>query len=197
VKMIEQQRQMQEQQKRNKEEQRQLRIVEDKEDKLRCMWDRREWSVRMANPVAKVTDPRSRAIREAFEQSGPSLLGLREFREALIDAPKFDEAETTMTFKQHLRELCIHAVIYAVLDDSQRKFLLFFSLKGQSADRTEHLAPGSPTYDETLRYDKYEQHILEVFHPLSERNLARLKFIARKQFANRDMSSNFSAKQVR
>ena len=39
--------------------------------------DRVEAEVRARNPTSEVVDPVTRATREAFEQTGPGLLGLR------------------------------------------------------------------------------------------------------------------------
>ena len=168
--------------------------METMEDLINGTADRVEAEVRAGNPTAEVVDPVTRATRIAFEQSGPILLGLREFRYALKNSPKFDETKTTISFKRHLREVSDHAVIYGVVGDVQRKFLLYKSLSGQSAERAEHLGPSSDVYLEHPKYSDYERHILEVFHPQSERNLAKSEFVSRKQAADEDVSSYFSAK---
>ena len=90
--------------------------------------DRRELTVRAGNPTAEVVDPVTRATWEAFKQTGPILLGLREFRYALKNSPKFDENKTTISIKRH-------SVIYGVVENVQRKFLLYMSLDGPSAER--------------------------------------------------------------
>ena len=156
--------------------------------------DKVESEVRANLPPKDEEDPVTRATREAFERTGAVLLGLREFRYALKNSPKYDESKSTVSFKRHLREVADHAVIYGVIGDVQRKFLLYKSLAGQSAERAEHLGPNSNVYQENPRYGDFEKLILEVFHPQSERNLAKSEFVARKQAADEDVSSYFSAK---
>ena len=134
------------------------------------------------------------AARAAVEAGGVGILPLKELREAFVKTPTYDEAKATTDFRQHLAELRKFAALWGVVAPVQRKLLLIFSIKGESALRVRHLDVDTVAYSDTGLYEEYEDLISEVFHPVSERNLARADFLAKKQAAEEDVSAYFSKK---
>ena len=78
--------------------------------------------------------------------------------------------------------------MYSAFDMNQRKLALFKSIVGASESRVAHLGVEAPGFL-SASYDDYEATVEEVFHPRSERNLARAEFLARKQGAAENVST--------
>ena len=136
------------------------------------------------------------AARRAVEADGPGLLPLRDLRDALAKVPIYDEGKSRSDFRHHLVRLRKYAALYGVVSPIQRKLLLVYSIDGPSALRIRHLDVDSDFYANTLDYEQFEAAIVEVFHPVSERNLARAEFMSRTQNPDEDVSSYFSAKSA-
>ena len=135
-----------------------------------------------------------RAARDAVEAHGIGMLPIKELRECCSKAPTFDEGKSVIDFRQHLTRLRRYSALWGVVADVQRKLLLVQSIEGESSLRIRHLDVDTVAYRTNPNYEAYEQLVGEVFHPVSERNLARADFLAKTQAADEDVSSYFSRK---
>mgnify|MGYP001195443540 CR=1 FL=1 len=134
------------------------------------------------------------AARAAVEAHGIGLLPIKELQECCSKAPTFDEGKSVIDFRQHLTRLRRYSALWGVVADVQRKLLLVQSIEGESSLRIRHLDVDTTAYRTNPNYEAYEQLVGEVFHPVSERNLARADFLAKTQAADEDVSSYFSRK---
>ena len=192
-----------EQQQQEQQQQLLLQQQQQQEQQLRAQLEQQQQQVDAAAQQAEVLRRQAvgpigggmfDAARQAVEAGGVRNVTAKELRDALHRAPTFDEAKTTQGFRHHLVRFKKWMALYGIVSDCQSKLALVYTIEGASAMRIRHLDVDSQLYQQTVRYDDFEQLVVEVFHPQSERNLARAEFLARKQAAEEDVAAYFSVK---
>ena len=129
-------------------------------------------------------------------QQAPAAQGadqqLRAFKQSLNHLPRF--SGETGSFRDHLQSFRDWALIEEVSDTRRQKMALIFSLKGTARNRIRHAGINSTPFNNAATFDAYQEYLLGVFEPDSEKQVARMEFSAYKQQATEDMGQYLSTK---
>jgi hypothetical protein len=117
---------------------------------------------------------------------------LRAFKQSLNHLPRF--SGETGSFRDHLTCFRDWVNIEEVTDVRRQKMALVFSLKGTARNRIRHAGIGSTPFNNAATFDAYQEYLLGVFEPDSEKQVARMEFSGYKQQATEDMGQYLSTK---